>query len=114
MEETLLREALRKAQEKAQLGLLIWANKKVWEKFACNMEEGNEEYDLALYQIKRGEAATIDLLMDGLCDTGIFAVSVDKLCSSALYFDAFLNTCRERRMEGPITLVPSNEVIHNI
>ena len=112
--ETLLRKALRKAQENDQLGLLIWANKKVWENFVSTMEEGNEGYDLALYQIKRGEAATIDLLMDGLRETGIFAVSVDKLRSSGLYLDAFLNTCRESRMEGPITLVPSNEVIHNI
>lgn len=114
MVENLLRKALREAQEKDELGLLIWANKKVWEKYASDMEEGNEKYDSALYQIKRGEATTIDVQMDGLCDTGIFAVSAEKLRSSEWYFDTFLNTCREVRMEGPITLVPSNEVIQNV
>ena len=108
--EQLLRDCVNEAQEKGQIGLFIWANWRVWDEHAFGMKEDNELYDMALYQIKRGESATIDLVMGGFYGTGIFAVSVEKLTSSTWYFREFLNTCEERQMEGPITLIPSNEV----
>lgn len=110
MIENLIRETLKEAQQKEQRGLLIWANWRVWDEFAFNMKEGNENYDFALSHIERGETATIDFSMGGFYGTAIFAVPVEKLLSSTEYFENFVNMCNRKQMEGPITLVPSNEV----
>lgn len=110
MIENLLRKTLKEAQEKGQHGLLIWASWRVWDEFSFNMKEGNENYDFALSHIESGETATIDITMGGFYGTAIFAVSVEKLHSSTEYFENFVNMCREKQMEGPITLVPLNEV----
>lgn len=110
MIENLLRKTLKEAQEKGQRGLLIWASWRVWDKFAFNMKYGNENYDFALSHIERGETTTIDFTMGGFYGTAIYAVSVEKLHSSSVYFENFVNMCREKQMEGPITLVPLNEV----
>lgn len=110
MIENLLRETLKEAQEKEQRGLLVWSNWRVWDEFVFNMKEGNPNYDFALSHIERGETANIDFTMGGFYGTAIFAVSVEKLNSSKEYFENFSNMCREKQMEGPITLIPSNEV----
>lgn len=110
MIENLLRKTLKEAQEKAQYGLLIWASWRVWDEFSFNMKEGNENYEIALSHIERGETTTIDFTMGGFYGTAIFAVQVEKLHSSTEYFESFVNMCREKQIEGPITLVPSNEV----
>ena len=110
MTEQLLRNCVKEAQEKGQIGLFIWVSWKIWDEHGSEMTEDNELYDLALLQIKRGEAATIDFVMGGFHGVGIFAVSLEKLNSSEWYFREFLKTCEMRKMEGPITLIPSNKV----
>ena len=42
---------------------------------------------------------------------GIIAVSVQKLSSSDEFFSHVLNMCEGGHYEGPITLVPLNEII---
>ena len=42
---------------------------------------------------------------------GIIAVSMHKLSSSDRFFTDVFSICKEGHYEGPITLVPSNEVI---
>lgn len=110
MIENLLRKTLKEAQEKGQHGLLIWVSWRVWDEFSFNMKEGNENYDFAVFHIERGETTTIDFTMGGFYGIAIFAVPVEKLYSSPEYFESFVSMCREKQMEGPITLVPSNEV----
>lgn len=111
MTEQLLRNAVKEAQEKEQLGLLIWANWTVWDDLAFDMKQGNEHYDIALSQLSKGEEATIQTEWNGLSMPGIIAVSMQKLSSSDEFFTYVLSTCKEGRYEGPITLVPSNEII---
>jgi len=41
---------------------------------------------------------------------GIITVSMQKLCSSDEFFSYVLGMCEEGHYEGPITLVPLNEV----
>ena len=48
MTEKLLRNAVKEAQEKKQLGLLIWANWRVWDDLAFDIESGSEHYNFAL------------------------------------------------------------------
>lgn len=110
MIENLIRETLKEAQQKEQRGLLIWANWRVWDEFAFNMKEGNEIYDFALSHIERGGTAAIYVNMEGFYRTAIEIVPVEKLHSSTEYFENFVNMCKREQMEGPITLVPSNEV----
>lgn len=111
MTEQLLRNAVKEAQEKEQLGLLIWANWTVWDDLAFDMKQGNGHYDFALSQISKGEEATIQTKWNGLSMPGIIAVSMQKLSSSNEFFAYVLSMCKEGHYKGPITLIPSNEVI---
>lgn len=108
MTEQKLRNAVKEAQEKKQLGLLIWANWTVYDDLASDMKPGNEHYDFALSQISNGEEATISTEWNGLSMPGIIAISVQKLSSSDELFSQVLNACKEGHYEGPITLVPLN------
>lgn len=110
MTEKLLRDALKEAQEKDQLGLLIWANWTVWDDLGFEVELGNESYDFAFYQISKGEEATIPVEWYGLSMPGFIAVSVQKLISSDEFFNHVLNSCEKGHYEGPITLVPLNKI----
>ncbi|MCI8700310.1 MAG: hypothetical protein HFJ47_03085 [Clostridia bacterium] len=75
------------------------------------MKQGNGHYDFALSQISKGEEATISTEWNGLSMPGIIAVSMQKLSSSDEFFAYVLSICKEGHYEGPITLIPSNEVI---
>lgn len=110
MTEKILRDSLKEAQEKDQLGLLIWANWNVWDDSAFDMKPGNEHYDFALFQISKGEEATVSANWNGLSMPGIIAVSVQKLSSSDEFFKHVLESCEKGNYQGPITLVPLNEV----
>lgn len=111
MTEQLLRNAVKEAQGKEQFGLLIWANWTVWDDLAFDMKQGNRHYDFALSQISKGEEATISTEWNGLSMPGIIAVSMQKLSSSDEFFAYVLSICKEGHYKGPITLIPSNEVI---
>ena len=110
MTEKRLRDTLTEAQEKDQLGLLIWANWTVWDDSGFEVKPGNESYDFALAQISKGEGATVSVEWNGLSMTGFIAVPVQKLLSSDEYFKHVLNSCEKGHYEGPITLVPLNEI----
>ena len=110
MTEKLLRDVLKEAHEKGQMGLLIWANWTVWDDSAFEMKPGNESYDFAFSQVSKGEEATISAQWNGLSMPGIIAVSVQKLSSSEEFFKNVLDKCEEGQYNGPITLIPLNEV----
>lgn len=108
--EQLLRDCVKEAQEKGQIGLFIWSSWKIWDEHGFEMKEDNEFYDLSLSQMKRGMTTTIDLVVGGFFGIAFFAVPLEKLNSSEEYFKQILEACEIRKMEGPITLIPSNEV----
>ena len=110
MTEKLLRDTLKEAQKKAQLGLLIRANWTVWDESGFEVKPGNEHYDFAFSQISKGEEATIKSDWNGLSMPGFIAVSVQKLNSSDEFFKQVLDSCEKGHYEGPITLVPLNEI----
>lgn len=110
MTKQLLRDTLKEAQEKGQVGLLIWANWTVWDDSVFEMKPGNESYDFAFSQISKGEEATISAEWKGFSMPGFIAVSVQKLNSSDEFFEDVLAACQKGHYEGPITLVPLNEV----
>lgn len=110
MTEKLLRNTLKEAQEKDQLGLLIWGNWTVWDDSGYQMKPGNQHYDFAFSQISKGEEATIKTDWNGLSMPGFIAASVQKLNSSNEFFKQVLDACEKGHYEGPITLVPLNEI----
>lgn len=110
MTENLLRAALKEAQEKEQIGLLIWANWHQWDDCSCDIMQGNESYDFALSQVTKGEEATITFEWNGLRLPGIIAVSVEKMISSETFFYKILDICEKNDQQGPITFIPSNEI----
>ena len=111
--EQLLRDCVKEAQEKDQIGLFIWSSWKIWDEHGFDMKGDNELYDLSLSQMKKGLTTTIDLVVGGLFGIAFFAVPLEKLNSSEEYFKQILEACKSRQMEGPITLIPSNEVSNN-
>ena len=110
MTEKLLRDTLIEAKEKDQIGLFIWANWTVWDDSGYQMKPGNESYDFAFSQISKVEEATISADWNGLSMPGFIAVSVQKLNSSDEFFKDVLDACEKGHYEGPITLVPLNEI----
>ena len=110
MTDKLLRNTLKEAKEKDQLGLLIWANWTVYDDLGYQMKPGNESYDFAFLQISKGEEATIKADWNGLSMPGFIAVSVQKLNSSNEFFLQVLDACEKGHYEGPIALVPLNEI----
>lgn len=110
MTEKLLRDTLKEAQEKDQLVLLIWVNWTVWDDLGFEVKPGNESYDFAFSQISKREESTTSTEWNGLSMPAFIAVSVQKLNSSDEFFKHVLNACEKGHYEGPITLVPLNEI----
>ena len=110
MTEQLLRNCLKDAQEKAQIGILIWPNWTQWDEHHFEMKQGNKNYDFALSQVTKGDATVLAFEWNGFTMPGIIAVSVEKMLSSPVFFNHVLNLCEKSNYKGPITLVPLNEV----
>lgn len=110
MTEQLLRDILKEAKEKSQIGLLIWPNWTQWDEHHFKMKQGNKNYDFALSQVSKGEASFLAFESNDFFMPGIVAVSVEKMLSSPVFFNHVLNLCEKSDYEGPITLVPMNEV----
>ena len=110
MTEDKLRAALREAQDKKQTGLLIWSNWETWDDVAFDTEPGEENYDYALSQISKGKESTCFIELIGFKLPAYYAVSVHKLTNSNRFFKRVLAKCNEANFQGPITLVPLNEV----
>ena len=113
MTKRLLWDVLNEAKQKGQVGLLIWSNWSVWDECAFDMKPGNKSYDFALSQISKGEEATISAEWNGFSMPGLIAVSVQKLSSSEEFLNFVLQMCEKGNYEGPITLVPLNELSEN-
>lgn len=107
--EKLLRAVVKEANEKGQEGILIWASWIIWDEVADELKEGNEHFDFAVRQSSNGEDGTITLDWLGLTMPAANIVSIKKLTSEQ-YFQQILELCEEENFEGPITLLPLNEV----
>lgn len=110
MTEELLRQVLQEAQEKQQIGFLIWHSWKSWDEVAYELREGNEHYDFALAQVANGNEATITHEWWGLKLPAAIAISVEKMNLSEEFFEQVLKICKENNYIGPVTLLPLNEV----
>ena len=108
MTEQLFREVLKEAHKKRQTALFVWANWEVWEDNAFDITPGTPDYDFALLQTDKKEEATVSCEWNGLSMPGLIAVSVEK-CLESDKFVKDLITAIER-YEGPITLIPKNEL----
>lgn len=110
MTEKLLRDTLKEAKEKQQLGLIIWSCWAVWDDLGFELKPGNEHYDFALSQISKNEEATTSVIWNGLSMPGFIAVSIEKLNSSDKLFNDILKVCEKEHFDGPITLIPLNKL----
>lgn len=107
--EKLLRETVKEANEKGQEGILIWSGWRIWDELADELKEGNEHYDFAVSQSSNGKDGTITLDWMGLTIPAAIIVSIQKLTSEQ-YFQQILEMCEKGNYEGPITLLPLNQV----
>ena len=110
MTEKLLRDTLKEAQEKNQLGLILWSCWAVWDDLGFELKPGNEHYDFALSQISKNEEATSSVICNGFSMAGFIAVSLEKLNSSDEFFNTILKECEKHHFDGPITLLPLNKL----
>ena len=110
MTEEVLRAALSEARDKNQTGLLIWANWNTWDDIAFDTKPGEENYDYALSQIAKDKESTCFVEVIGFKLPAYFAVSVSKLSNSDRFFKNVLTKCNKANFQGPVTLVPLNEV----
>lgn len=99
MTEQLLRDSLKEAQEKGQVGLLIWANWTQWDDCANDIKQGNPNYDFALSQVSKEKEATITFEWFNFKMPGIFAVSVSKMISSDEFFKKVLDVCEKNHQQ---------------
>ena len=76
MTEKLLRDVIKEAKEKKQLGIVIWEN----------MGQGNKEVeDLAMEQIAEGKEATMNIKC-GFSMPAFIAIPVEKFEAGEKYF----------------------------
>ena len=106
MTEKLLKDVLKEAQAKEQVGLLIWPSWRIWDDIGFKIKPGNESYDTILSSIMQGEEGSI-VLRNGIIHFRTVAVPVQKLLDSEEDFNRILRICTG---DGPITLLPSNEL----
>ena len=109
MTEKLLRDVLKEAQEKEQIGLLIWPFWRIWDDIGYELKPGDKDYDFALSQVTKCEESTI-VVQSGFLISHLIAVPVKKLVESDEFFNYVLKVCEQYRIEGPITLLPLNEL----
>ena len=112
--EELLRQVVQEAQEKCQIGLLIWHSWKIWDEVAYQLGKGNEYYEFALSQARQGKDAAINHSWCGLRLPGTLIIPVEKMHTSKEYFEYISKVCKQNNYEGPITLLPLNEVAESI
>lgn len=108
--EELLRQVVQEAHGKGQIGLLIWNSWPIWDDVAYQLKEGNEYYDFALVQARQGKDAAITHMWNGFRLPGTLIVPVEKMCTSKEYFEHISKVCTQNQYEGPITLLPLNEI----
>ena len=83
MTEKLLRDVIKEAKEKKQLGIVIWSSWTTWE----NMGQGNKEVeDLAMEQIAEGKEATMNIKC-GFSMPAFIAIPVEKFEAGEKYFN---------------------------
>ena len=110
MTEQKLRNALNEAKEKGQIGLLIWSCWRIWDEVGMRIGPGEEYFDFSLSQTQKGEEGTITFDCCGFPMTAMIAVPVQKLLYSDQFFDHILKECQDHNFEGPITLIPLNDL----
>ena len=110
MTENFLRDSLNEAQEKEQIGLLIWPTWNQWDDLSLEIRHGNDYYNFALSQVTKNEEATLSITWSGLKMPGILVVPVQKLLDSEDFFNHVLDICEKSRYTGPITLLPLNQL----
>ena len=102
MTEQLLRNAIKEAVEKEQVGLVIWAGQKAF--------DNNSSCKKSLFSEKQNDIVETG---DGNCFytiTFCMSVPVDRL-SEEEFFNNVLDFCKKKHYVGPIMLVPSNELV---
>ena len=93
MTEKLLRDVIKEAKEKKQLGIVIWSSWTTWE----NMGQGNKEVeDLAMEQIAEGKEATMNIKC-GFSMPAFIAIPVEKFEAGEKYFNYVFNACKAGR-----------------
>lgn len=110
MTEEKLRASLKEADEKGQIGLLIWSCWRIWDEVGFRIGPGEKTFDFALSQTQKGEEGTISFDIAGFSISSILAVPVKKLLSNDDAFQRVLQACKYHHFDGPITLIPLNEV----
>lgn len=108
--EELLRQVVEEAKEKGQIGLLIWNCWPIWDDVAYQLRPGNKYYDFALEQVSQGKDSSISHTWNGIRLPGTWVVPVEKLDTSKEYFEYISKACKQNHYEGPITLLPLNEI----
>ena len=102
MTEQLLRNAIKEALEKEQMGLVIWAGEKAFDNNSstkrCLYIENQKDI------VETGESNCFYSI--NFC----MSVPVDRF-SEEEYFYKVLDFCKKKLYIGPIMLVPSNELV---
>ena len=106
MTEKLLWDVLKEAQEKEQVGLLIWPMWRVWDDIGFKIKPGDKDFDAILAILEQGGEVNLAATNDTV-NFRIFAVPVRKLIDSEEYFKHVLKVCKG---DGPVTLLPLNEL----
>ena len=110
MTEYQLRNALKEAKQKGQIGLFIWANWSVWNEMSDKMTPGNADYDNIFKEVSHGRETSISTNWNGLRMPGFITVPVRKLNTSNEYFRSVLCFCKKFHYTGPISFIPLNKL----
>jgi len=100
----------RQCKKTGQVGIIIWPNWEVYEKYRKIIIPGQAHFEFALTQTQNGRGGTIPLNLNGPTTSCIIAVPIQKLIDSEDFLNTILKDCSKNNFEGPISYLPSNKL----
>lgn len=110
MQKQLLRDVIKEAQRKEQIGIIIWANSTIYDSLASELSPKSKLYNHILEKIAKGNEVNLSATWNGLPMPGLIVVPVQKMSSYNSFFDYILYLCEKGHYDGPFTFIPSNEL----
>lgn len=110
MQKQLLRDVIKEAQRKEQIGIIIWANSTIYDSLASELSPKSKLYNHILEKVSKGDEMQLYAEWNSFPMPGLIIIPVQKMLSYGSFFDYILYLCEKGHYDGPFTFIPSNEL----
>ena len=108
MTEKLLRACLKEAELKSQEALIIWPDWRSYEELESDFRLNKVTCDAFSKSIEQEKTSSFSIEWNSLIVGHVFGASVKEMVSSEEFFQTILETCKNQKLKGPVSLFPLN------